>query len=130
MIIGVYGIYIENKKVLMVRTKEGYDVFPGGEKRTFDEPDEVCLKREISGEIGGVKILMGLHYKNFKGHMPNSNNVLYSITYFFCPEEKLREVSGEITESKFVDSSDEKRLNLTNVSKKTLDSLIKQKLIK
>lgn len=125
--IGVHGILIVNRKTLVVR-KGTYNIFPGGKLR-FGESDKECLIREIKEELSNTEIEVKNYYGTFTGLTPNSNVNLESRKYFYNLKGKLGKPSAEINESMFVNSKDFKNLNLTEVSKKTLDALIKDNLI-
>lgn len=124
---GIHGINILDKKVLMVETW-GHYVFPGGRK-CEGEFDEETLVREIREELSGTEIKLGNYYKTFSGIMPIGGWLLESKTYFFDIEGELGEPSAEITDKRYVNSQNIKELNLTEVSKKTLVSLIEEGLI-
>ena len=125
--IAVHGLIIKDKTVLMVE-KGIYDIFPGG-KIEKEELEEDCLIRETAEELSGTKIYVGKYYKNFKGITPNSKIFLISKTYFCYPLDRIGEPSNKITKKKFVTSEDIPNLNLTEISKKTLLSLIEDDLI-
>jgi len=125
--IGVHGILIKDKKTLMVK-KGPYSIFPGG-KIEVGESDEECLVREIKEELSGTEIEVKNYYKTFYGLTPNTKVMLESKKYFYTLKGKLGKPSAEINGKMFVNSKNIKDLNLTEVSKKTLDSLIKDNLI-
>ena len=125
--IGVHGILIVDRKTLMVR-KGIYYIFPGGKLKP-GESDEECLTREIKEELSGTEIKVKDYYGPFTGLTPNSKVMLESRKYFYKLKGKLGNPSAEINRSIFVNSSDIKDLNLTEISKKTLEALIKDNLI-
>jgi len=125
--IGIHGILIIDKKTLMVQ-KGPYAIFPGG-KPVSGETDEECLKREIKEELSGTEIEVGNYYNTFTGITPNSKVMLESRKYFYNLKGGLGEPSAEINRKMLVDSKNMDDLNLTVVSKKALDSLIKDNLI-
>ncbi len=127
MIVGIYGIYIENKRLFMVE-KEGWDIFPGG-KRKEGELDKKCLEREVGEELSNSEIFIGDYYRTFFGIAPRSNKQLISKNYFIYFKGNIGEPSAEISKRKFVTSKDRIDLNLTDISKKIFDSLIEEGLI-
>jgi 8-oxo-dGTP pyrophosphatase MutT (NUDIX family) len=128
MIYVVHGIYIENKSLLVLKKGKEY-IFPGG-KRNLGELDKKCLEREVSEELSDSKIIVGKYYKTFFGITPNSKMDLIDKTYFIYFENFIGEPSAEINEKRFVNSKNLPNLNLTEISRKILTSLIKEGLIK
>lgn len=127
MEIGIYGIHIENKRLLMVE-KDGWDILPGG-KRNLGELDSKCLEREVREELSNSEITVGDYYRIFFGMTPSSKQQLVAKNYFIYFMGGIGEASAEISARKFVTSKDRVDLNLTEVSKKIFDSLIKDDLI-
>ena len=125
--IGVHGILVVDRKTLMVK-KGPYAIFPGG-KLKLEESDEECLKREIREELSGTEIAVERYYDTFTGLTPNSKVILESRKYLYNLKSELREPSAEINGKMFVNSKNMGDLNLTEVSKKTLDALIRDNLI-
>jgi len=128
MIYVVHGIYIENKSLLVLKKGKEY-IFPGG-KRNLGELDKKCLEREVSEELSDSKIIVGKYYKTFFGIKQNSKMDLIDKTYFIYFENFIGEPSAEINEKRFVNSKNLPNLNLTEISRKILTSLIKEGLIK
>ncbi len=122
-----HALIIQNRKILIVN-KGIYAIFPGGRIEP-EESDEECLIRETAEELSGTKIKVGDYYKTFTGFIPNSQDILESKTYFCYIDGEIGESSNEINGRRFISSLDIPSLTLTEVSRKTLDSLIKDNLI-
>ncbi len=122
-----HALIIQNRKILIVE-KGIYAIFPGG-KIEFGESDEQCLIRETAEELSGTRIEIRNYYKTFTGITPYSKTILESKTYFCYPQSKIGKPSKEINGRRFINSKDMPMLTLTEVSRKTLDSLIKDNLI-
>jgi 8-oxo-dGTP diphosphatase len=125
--IGIYGLFILNKKVLMVE-KGPYLIFPGG-KPENGETDEECLKREIKEELSMTKIKNLVYYKSFNGVTPNTKVSLESRNYFFEVDGLLGKASGEVTGPIFINSKNKEKYFLTETSRKVLDSLIQEGIL-
>jgi 8-oxo-dGTP pyrophosphatase MutT (NUDIX family) len=123
----VHGLIIRDRKILIVE-KGIYAIFPGG-KIESGETDEQCLIRETAEELSGTEIRVGNYYKTFTGITPNSSIILKSKTYFCYPQGEIGKPSKEITGKRFISSKDMSRLHFTEVSRKTLSSLIEDNLI-
>jgi len=118
----IHGASINDGRVLMVKVG-GYYVFPGGRIKGQELP-EVTLSREVGEELSDTTIKMGKYYGTFSGPMLLGNWSLKSHVYFFEIEGELGKPSSEITSRKYVNSKNLGELKLTEVSKKTLVSLI------
>lgn len=123
----VQGLLIQDRKVLMVETYT-YHVFPGG-KYEYGETDNTCLIREFKEELSGTDIEITGFYKIISGITAISKEPVTYQTYFCELKGELGNSSNEIDSRFFIDSRDISKLKLTDTSKKTLDSLIKDNLI-
>lgn len=122
-----HALIIQNRKILIVM-KGIYAIFPGG-KIEQGESDEQCLIRETAEELSGTKIQVRAYYKTFTGITPNSKEFLESKTYFCYVQGELKEPSREINGKAFINSRDIPNLTLTEVSRKTLNSLVEDNMI-
>jgi 8-oxo-dGTP pyrophosphatase MutT (NUDIX family) len=123
----VHGLIIQDRKILIVE-KGVYVIFPGG-KIGLGESDEQCLIRETAEELSGTELEVGSYYKTFTGITPTTQDFLESKIYFCYPKGEIGKPSNEINGRRFINSKDIPTLTLTQVSRKTLDSLIKDNLI-
>jgi 8-oxo-dGTP diphosphatase len=88
---------IKDKKILLVRKKETW-IMPGG-KPQENENDLVCLNREISEELPGLKILKTDFYKEISGKTPHVGDVINARVYLaeaegeFLPSAEINDVS-------------------------------------
>ena len=127
MDVTIHGICIENKQLLMVQKGKWY-ILHGG-KREEGELDKKCLQREVKEELSGSEIFVGNYYKTFFGITPNSRKPLISKNYFIYFKDNIGNPSAEISCKKFVTSKNKSFLDLTEISLKVLDSLIKEGLV-
>lgn len=125
---GVYGLVIENKNVLVVEKKGKY-ILPGGKPDSVDETDKEVLKREFKEELSGTEVLVDLYYRDFEGISPNNKKEILTKNYFCYPLEEIGEPSGEISKKDWVDSSDLKKEDFSDLTKKVLNSLAEDNLI-
>ena len=124
---GNYGVVLNNRRTLMVKKKDFY-IFPGG-KIEENENFKKCLEREFSQELSGTQIEVGEFYKDFSGVGPISEQEILCHHYFCRIVGPLKEGSSEISEKKYVNSKNMSELNVSNISKKVLISLINDNLI-
>ena len=122
MRIAYHAIIIQNKELLIL-DKKGSLILPGG-KPNMGESYDKCIEREIKEELSGTKVNVGEYYGDFSGITPHSKRLLTSKTYFCFVEGKIGKPSAEIRGKIFVNSGNLKEFNLSEISKKTLDSLI------
>jgi len=103
----IYGIIIENEKILLSRQWDGYD-FPGGGIE-IGETITDALRREIKEETGlDVQIGKIISCENSFFKMPhNEDNFVHSVhIYYLC-----KRISGEITIKNF-DEYEKKYANM------------------
>jgi 8-oxo-dGTP pyrophosphatase MutT (NUDIX family) len=118
-------IVIVNKKYfLLTRIREG-DVwtFPGG-KVEDGESKKKAVIRESGEELPKVKILKLIPYKVFEGITPHSKTEARVSTFFAGITGEI-EPGAEIKETIFSDINFLKKINLTAISKKIIESLLK-----
>ncbi|MFA5953078.1 MAG: NUDIX domain-containing protein [Candidatus Pacearchaeota archaeon] len=120
---GVHGIYIMNRRVLVVKKNEFW-ILPGGKSDFSEEKDEDILKREFREELSGTEILVEKYYNTFEGITPHNKIPFKSKTYFCCPLHKVGKPSSEISEFKYINSKAFENLPISEITKKTLVSLI------
>ncbi len=124
---GVSGIVVEGKKVLLVKRDNSWTL-PGGKYSFEKKGDEDCLKQEFYNELGGVCPLLDSYYRTFYWLEENGEkNVSRS---YFC--KLIGEISfsvGEIRDYGFFDTKKAKELNISGITKKALDFLVKDNLI-
>jgi 8-oxo-dGTP pyrophosphatase MutT (NUDIX family) len=128
MRIGVYGLIIENRKVLVV-DKKGCLILPGGKPNFAEESEGNVLKREFREELSGTEILVDLYYKDFSGISPHSKKPILTKTYFCYPLEGIGEPSAEIRGKYWINSLDLNKFKFSEITKKVLESLVKEDLI-
>jgi len=117
-------VIIDKKCVLLTRIREG-DVwtFPGGKIEEGESKKKATI-REIGEELPKVNILELIPYKLFKGITPHSK-VKVRVSTFFAGITGSVEPGAEIKETIFFDINLSKEINLTSISKKIIESLLK-----
>jgi len=124
--IGVVAlVVIEKGKILLVRKKD-YWILPGG-KIEKGESEIECLLREFKEELPKVKIKRLQFYNVFYGNSPQRKKPIFLKVY-------LGEIEGEITPSSEIEEAcfvkDPLKLNLVNVTRKVILSLIEKGYLK
>jgi 8-oxo-dGTP pyrophosphatase MutT (NUDIX family) len=128
MRIGVYGLIIENRKVFVV-DKKGCLILPGGKLNSNEESEVDALKREFREELSGTEILVDLYYKTFSGISPHSKKPILTKNYFCYPLNGIGNPSAEIKGKYWLNSSEINKFKFSDITKKVLESLIKDDLI-
>lgn len=126
MIDKVGAIIVQDKKMLVVRTR-GKDVFfvPGG-KRENMESDEACLRRELMEELDAeVKEIK--YFKDFIADATGEKDKV-KIKSYFCTVTKTTP-NNEIAELLWVGRVDYKNVKLGNALKLMIPELIKEKIL-
>lgn len=125
---GIYGLVVENKKVLVVE-KDGKYILPGGKPIHPSESDLDVLKREFRKELSGTEIFVDLYYRTFKGIPPNDKINILTKNYFCYPLENIGEPSNEISSKKWVNGENLRKEKFSKITEKVLYSLIEDNLI-
>jgi len=109
--------------------KKDFWILPGGKPDFFEETDKQVLKIKFKEELSGTEILTGIYYKTFQGIIPHKKDLFFSKTYFCYIMGQVGEPSSEISAVRYVDGKSFEDLNLSEITKKTLQSLVKDNLI-
>lgn len=115
----ISGICIQNNKLLVV-SKKGAWILPGG-KLNLGEDDHDCLVREVREELG-VEIEILFFYDSFSGVTPFTKDSLTVKTYFIKIIGQPKP-QAEICAIKWVNNLDLKLFEVTEVTKKIINSL-------
>lgn len=117
-------VIIDRNYILLTKIREG-DVytFPGG-KVGPKESRKRAIIRETGEELPNVKILKLIPYKAFKGTTPHSK-VEVRVNTFFAGIIGAIKPGAEIKETRLSPVSALKDLSLTHITKKIVESLLK-----
>lgn len=121
-------LVIRNWKILLVRKNQTW-ILPGG-KPEENEGDLECLQREIKEELG-VEPIVENFYGSFVGQTPHRGDLLQAKIYFGrlrpCDKLVLRK-EDSISEVRFLFNPCD--YNMSDITKKVVDSLIKEGYLK
>jgi len=119
---------MEDRRVLLLRKKDTW-ILPGG-KPENGETDEVCLRREIREELSSTEISNLNFYGNFQGQTPHKGDILEARIYLVSPIGKISVISAEIKEKRFVSYQEATSLNLSDITRKIVNKVYSDKLLK
>lgn len=125
---GIYGLVIENKKVLVVKKKGKY-VLPGGNPIYSGEKDFDVLKREFRKDLSGTEVLVDLYYRTFKGFSSRSEESILTRNYFCYLLEGVGEPSTGVSSKKWASSHDLRERSFSELTERVLYSLVEDGLI-
>ena len=126
MRIAINLVYIRKKALLLLRKRDVW-ILPGG-KPNILELDHDCLKRENQEELPGSRIVIGRHYRNFKGKTPHTKDILLA-RVFLGSIRGDTSPSAEISEARFFTAEEFSEIPISEITKKVIRSLIKDKLL-
>ena len=124
----INGLFMEDRRVLLLRKKDTW-ILPGG-KPENGETDEVCLRREIREELSSTEISNLNFYGNFQGQTPHKGDILEARIYLVSPIGKISVISAEIKEKRFVSYQEATSLNLSDITRKIVNKVYSDKLLK
>jgi len=127
MKLAIGAAIIENRKLLLVRKKQTW-ILPGG-KPEANESDLECLCREVREELSGTELQNISYYSEFEGITPYKGYLLKARVYLASIEGGLHASSAEIDASEWVDADNANKYNLSDITLKILNSLIKDDYI-
>ncbi len=115
------AVCIQDGKLLLVKKKEVW-ILPGG-KPYDSESDIDCMLREICiEELPGTRLEKFELYRTFRGVTPHTRDLLEARAYF-------ADISGELKPSAEINgvewAEDARKYNLSDITGKFVDSLIK-----
>jgi len=117
-------IVIQENRLLVTRIREAdWWTLPGGRVEE-GESNEVAMRRESMEELPNITIVKLIPYKVFKGITPHSKTE-GRVSTFFAGITGGIEPGAEIKETIFSDINFLKKINLTAISKKIIESLLK-----
>ncbi len=122
MRIAINAAIIENGKILLARKNQSW-ILPGG-KPESNETDLECLCREVGEELSGIQLNNIRYYREFEGITPYKGDVLKARVYFADILGKIFPPAAEIIAYDWV--GDKSRYNLSDITFKIVDSLIKE----
>jgi hypothetical protein len=109
--------------ILLVKKRESW-ILPGG-KPEDKETDQECLAREVGEELSGCSPTNPIFWREFKGITPHQNDLLKCSVYFSGIIGTI--IAGaEITEATFVKTEDLEDMNLSDITRKIIDQLIRE----
>jgi len=117
---------ITNKGILLVKKKQTW-ILPGGKPDFENESDEQVLNREFSEELPLTRIKINEFYKSISGITPHRGDELEAKVYFGKLTGEIKP-SSEINDAKYIKNFQD--YNLSDITKKIIDSLIKDKYLK
>jgi len=121
MRIAINALCIRANKVLLLQKKETW-ILPGG-KPEPGEDDLACLARENSEELPDSVFRIGELYGEYPGVTPHSHTELTARVYFGEVEGSITP-NAEINEACFFSREEFDQLNVSEITKKILDSAV------
>jgi len=118
-------VVITKKGILLVKKKQTW-ILPGGKSDFKEELDEQVLNREFSEELPLIKIKINKFYKSISGITPYKGDELEAKVYFGELIGTIKP-SAEINDAKYIKNFQD--YNLSDITKKIIDSLIKDKYL-
>lgn len=116
---------ISGSKILLARKKQSW-ILPGG-KPEVGESDIDCLMREISEEVLGLEITDTRYYGAFVGKTPHKGDMLEATVYLM--DFKLNtdlHPGAEIAELAWISADDMRNYNLSDITLKIVDQLVRE----
>ncbi|MEX0920699.1 MAG: NUDIX hydrolase [Candidatus Pacearchaeota archaeon] len=123
--IGIYGIIIKDKKILLVKNKTHF-ILPGGKPDKEDFSEENTLKREFKEELSNTEIVVESFYGIFMDRDPNSKKEFIAKTYICRLKDEVGEPSEEISEIAWLGKEEAVNYKISNVNLKVIESLVKK----
>ncbi|MBU1129669.1 MAG: NUDIX domain-containing protein [Nanoarchaeota archaeon] len=117
---------ITEEGILLVKKKETW-ILPGGKPDFKEESDEQVLNREFSQELPLTRIKINEFYKSVSGITPHKGYELEAKVYFGKLVGIIKP-SAEINDARYVKNFQD--YNLSDITKKIINSLIKDKYLK
>ena len=123
MTYAVSAIIIENEKILLVKKKDTW-ILPGGKPEPKESLLE-CLCREVKEELSETE-LKNLRFRGTSGGITShTKENLFNWVYFADINGKLNSPSEEIEAYKWISKQDIKKYNISDVTSRVINSLIK-----
>jgi len=123
------GLLIKDFELLIVRGKNGIFHIPSS-KPDFPENYEETLQRIFIKQLSGTRVNVISYYGFFSDNLPKYREGLELNVYFCKLNSNLGKASDEVVDSFFVDSSDINNYKFSEVTRKVLNRLKKDKLIR
>lgn len=115
------ALCVRANRVLLLRKRDTW-ILPGG-KPEAGEDDLSCLMRENSEELPRAIFIIGAFYAEFTGITPHSQTELRAKVYLAEVRGSLTP-SAEISDAQFFSRNDFSDLEISDITKKILDSAL------